>query len=158
MKKGFTLLELLAVILIISIASFSSIIAFSSINDNTKESEKKNRLMEMQKAAILYYELNDYYVSTLADNCTEESSCFITVMYSDLISSGYLKESDYKSLGVDNWAVKISVKKYNEQKPYLDTSIVVLVESDSEYHSCNLYDSEGNDIKNQNTDSNCSNI
>ena len=58
-KKGFTLMELLAVILILAVVSVSSTIAFGNIDDTTAKTELKNKYIEIQRAASLYVDLND---------------------------------------------------------------------------------------------------
>ena len=47
-KKGFTLMELLAVILILAVVSVSSTIAFGNIDDTTAKTELKNKYIDIQ--------------------------------------------------------------------------------------------------------------
>lgn len=73
MKKGFTLVELMAVILIIAILAISSGVAiFSIINDS------RNKLLEEQKkgvldSAITYFVKSKRYMSSCTSNGQEDS-------------------------------------------------------------------------------------
>lgn len=59
MKKGFTLMELLVVILIISVVSTSSVIMFGNINDDAKKIERENLYKNIQRSALMYLDLNE---------------------------------------------------------------------------------------------------
>lgn len=80
-KKGFTLVELLAVIVILSIIALITIVSVNSVikdsKDNLSETQKKN----IEKAAEAYY---------LKEGMDSNVSC---VSVSDLISKGYLDEN-----------------------------------------------------------------
>ena len=48
-KKGFTLVELMAVLIIVSVVSVSSIITFGQINKDTSKNELANNYKEIQR-------------------------------------------------------------------------------------------------------------
>ena len=58
MKKGFTLMELLVVIMIVAIVSVASTVSFSNIDDATNKKELENKYIEIQRAASLYLDLH----------------------------------------------------------------------------------------------------
>ena len=68
MKKGFTLLELLAVLAILAFLGVSSVILFSKNNEDINLEDLKNKYKEIQNAAILYIDLNDSWLSTFTEN------------------------------------------------------------------------------------------
>ena len=59
MKKGFTLLELLVVIMIVAVVSISATISFSTIDDDTSKKELTNKYIEIQRATHLYLDLHN---------------------------------------------------------------------------------------------------
>ena len=58
-KKGFTLLELLAVIAVVGIVSVAAVISFGNIERDTAEEELRNKYAEIQRAANLYLDLHN---------------------------------------------------------------------------------------------------
>ena len=58
-KKGFTLMELLIVILIVSVVSVGAIISFGQVDDTAAKKERANQYAEIQRAASLYLDLHD---------------------------------------------------------------------------------------------------
>ena len=58
-KKGFTLMELLIVILIVSVVSVGAIISFGEVDDTAAKKERANQYAEIQRAASLYLDLHD---------------------------------------------------------------------------------------------------
>ena len=53
-KKGFTLMELLFVIVIVSLISISSVIVFGNIDDETSIKDRISIYKDIQKSALLY--------------------------------------------------------------------------------------------------------
>lgn len=89
-KNGFTLMELLVVILIISVVSVSATISFSSIDDATKQKELENKYSEIQRSAGLYLDLHNSYLNTFITN---------KEMY---IKLNVLKEENYITTDLEN--------------------------------------------------------
>ncbi|MBL7151162.1 MAG: prepilin-type N-terminal cleavage/methylation domain-containing protein [Candidatus Omnitrophica bacterium] len=65
MRKGFTLLELLIVIIIIGLLASIGIVQYGRAVANAKNAEAKMTLGEMRKAAMGYYSLNASYPTVL---------------------------------------------------------------------------------------------
>ena len=63
MKKGFSLMELLVVMAIVSVISVSSGIMFGNINDDSAETDRMNIYKDMQRAALLHLDLNNAALS-----------------------------------------------------------------------------------------------
>ena len=59
MKNGFTLVELLVVIVITVTVSAGSAMLFGKSNADTNEEDLRGKYREMQRAAIIYTDLND---------------------------------------------------------------------------------------------------
>lgn len=57
-KDGFTLLELLAVVLIVAVVGVTATMSFSNIEHQTEEEELQNIYIEIQRAANLYLDLH----------------------------------------------------------------------------------------------------
>lgn len=57
-KNGFTLLELLAVVVIVAVVGVSASLAFNNIEDDTADEELKNKYSEIQRASNLYLDLH----------------------------------------------------------------------------------------------------
>ena len=57
-KRGFTLLELLAVVAIVAVVGVGATLAFNNIEDETADTELQNIYVEIQRAANLYLDLH----------------------------------------------------------------------------------------------------
>lgn len=77
-KKGFTLVELLAVIVVLAILSTLTILTVNSILSSSQDTLSERQKEEIEKAAELYY---------LKQGNLEENTC---VNISTLLSLGYL--------------------------------------------------------------------
>lgn len=62
-KKGFTLLELMTVLVIISVVSVSSIIVFDTANDESAIVSRRDQYKAIQRDAILFLDMNDTWLS-----------------------------------------------------------------------------------------------
>ena len=60
-KSGFTIVELLIVIVVIAILAAITVVAFNGVQARALESEKASRLNNVQKALTNFYTLNGYY-------------------------------------------------------------------------------------------------
>lgn len=60
-KQGFTIVELLIVIVVIAILAAITIVAFNGIQQRARDSERKSELVSIQKALEMYYTDNGGY-------------------------------------------------------------------------------------------------
>lgn len=125
-KNGFTLMELLFVIVIVALISISSVIVFGNIDDETSSKDRINIYKDIQKSALLYIDLNDSWLYQFKANGEIK------------IELSELKNSNYISFDVtdpvtnkeipSNYMVQIYTA-YPEhdtghKTPYIDTCIV----------------------------------
>ena len=124
MKKGFSLMELLVVMVIISVISISSSLVFGNINDDSAETDRMNIYKDMQRAALLYLDLNDSSLSQFRD--TSNSGKI-------LISLNNLKNLNYVDLELidpvtneefPSYFIAIYTQKDHMGKDYVNTCIL----------------------------------
>lgn len=111
-KKGFTLVELLAVIVILAVIAFiTTPIIWNSI-EASKEASYNHQLLEIYKAAELYFTESSVVV---------ENGQTMYVSVGELVTSGYLDPfpKDYVKGGYMGGVVEIQVKYPNNQYNYL---------------------------------------
>lgn len=72
-QKGFTIVELLIVIVVIAILAAISIVAYTGIQDRSRNSSAANLASQVAKKAEIYYALNSTYPTTAA-NFTGEAA------------------------------------------------------------------------------------
>ena len=126
-KKGFTLMELLVVILIVAVVSVSATVSFSNIDDSTKQKELENKYAEIQRAAGLYLDLHNSYLNTFIS----EKQMYVKLYV--------LAEENYVSSDLENPVTGDSINP--------DYYVKLYVPSDnSKVESCILsIDSSGNE-------------
>lgn len=122
-QKGFTMIELLATLVIIAIISTLTITAFSSYIKTTKEQKLKINENSIQEASILYVK---EYREVLEKNNTTNAYC-ITV--EELIQKGYLKENI-----LDNQIKKNSYIKVYKNEDNLTYETSSLITSNDKYN------------------------
>jgi len=86
-KDGFTLIEILLVIVIIASISSSAFIVFSEVNDSTEIQSLKNLYASIQRAGKTYVDLNDNWTSDFNDMGA------ITISLSALQNTNYISEN-----------------------------------------------------------------
>ena len=130
-KKGFTLMELLAVIIILAIVSVSATISFGNIDTTTSTKELQNRYIEIQRAASLYVDLNDNetYLDELTDRTREclnndPSSCITRVSVGTLKANNYINDLSNPVTGDDIPLSSIVVLYVSEPKSVNDVTHV----------------------------------
>ena len=67
-KSGFTIVELLIVIVVIAILAAISIVAYNGIQQRARDTERTSEISGIQKALELYYVDNGAYPSVGSDN------------------------------------------------------------------------------------------
>ena len=110
MKKGFTLVEVLVVIVLLSIIIAIAIPSISKIRENIIDKEEQTQIKEIKSAASFYA------------RDEKKSNCCITV--SELISKGYLKGNEESKVINPKTHEEINVKIYidNNKKITYDYS------------------------------------
>ena len=83
-KKGFTLMELLVVIVIVAVVSVGAIISFGTIDDSTAVRERENQYIELQRSGNLYIDLHN---STLKQFVTDR---YALIGFYTLQEEGYI--------------------------------------------------------------------
>lgn len=131
MKKGFTLMELLVVIVIVSVISVSSVLAFGNIDDSTAIKDRINVYKNIQRSAKLYVDLNNSWLNQFR----AKGFMYIGIME--------LKNSNYVDIEVEdpvtgeeipsNYIIKIYTAKDSDNMEYIDTCIIDKIELNSIY-------------------------
>lgn len=94
MKKGFTLIELIAVISILCATIILIVVKVENKLDETAEFEKNSLVELIESSAILYLEDN-----TISDL---ENYDVATITVNDLVTSGIVKEQSVLNVDLDN--------------------------------------------------------
>ncbi|MDD5044989.1 MAG: prepilin-type N-terminal cleavage/methylation domain-containing protein [Candidatus Omnitrophica bacterium] len=72
MRKGFTLLELLIVIMIIGVLATVAMVQYNRMSERARASEAKIVLAHIRSAELFYYERWDNYTDQLANLAVED--------------------------------------------------------------------------------------
>jgi len=114
-KKGFTLVELLGVIVILSILVLISIPIINSIVNDSKKQIKETNVITILDAAYSWA-MDDELNIELPENDNE----FITVTLDTIKKSGHLKKevinAETGTAYADNCVITITKKKYNKSE------------------------------------------
>ena len=142
-KKGFTLMELLLVIVIMSIVGTSSMIMFDSIDDDTSAEDRKNTYKSIQRGAMLYLDLNDDWLKQFRD----KKEIFIEM--SELMGNNYVSSTLEDPVSKDeipsNYIVKLYIAKDRSGNEYMDSCVLdknILNNSSTSNSAC-IVDSDG---------------
>lgn len=87
-KKGYTLVELIAVIAIIAILATILIMNFDGVINKNKQKSDNFFKEEVEKAACVYIDLKSH--KTIKDACYPSKNCSITA--NDLITDGLISD------------------------------------------------------------------
>lgn len=153
-KKGFTLLELLAVIAVIALLGGVTISMFSASTDTSSEEDLANKFKEIQEAAIVYVDLNDSWLSSF----TNGNEIYVRL--------GELQNTNYISSGIKNpltgedfpsdYLIKIYKVNPTGDNSYVNSCIISKVGSNtrcianSDGYACECCDYELNSNDNMN--------
>lgn len=126
-KKGFTLIELMVVIMILAIVSASSVVIFDNTDKNTADSELRATYTGLQRDAILFMDLTDSWRTQL------NSNGYIFIKLNELenqnfVEAGITDPTNYDEIPRD-YVVKIYIdeKTINgEEKTRLDSCVLDL--------------------------------
>ena len=83
-QKGFTIVELLIVIVVIAILAAITVVAYNGIQQRARDSQRKNDIATIVKAAEVYYIDNGEYPYSYC-----ASGCSINTSWSTTLDSGW---------------------------------------------------------------------
>lgn len=122
MKKGFTLMELLVVIVIVAVISVSSVLAFGNIDDSTAVKDRINIYKDIQRSAILYVDLNNSWLNQFR----EKGYMYIGI--NELINTNHVDSELEDPVTGDKiprrYLIKIYTAKDKMDNDYIDTCIL----------------------------------
>ncbi len=121
MKNGFTLMELLVVIVITATISAGSAVLFSRSNDESNKEDLKGRYREMQRAANVYIDLNDSWRNTLNENRQ------VSVKLGELESTNYVDKDFQNPVTKEKFPSSYLIKFYiasSGDNEYLDSCVI----------------------------------
>ena len=87
-KKGFTLTEMMAAVIIIGVIAATVAISFNNIMAKNKENKYKEFKREIEQAACIYIDLREY--KPIKDTCYSSGTCNVKVKA--LVESGLIDE------------------------------------------------------------------
>ena len=144
-KKGFTLVELLATIILLAIVLSLSSIAIIGIINSSKEKNYEQLISNIKDGAEVYYQECKYskeaIIKMFKDDVSNANAfCDYNISLGELVTYGYIKgnSKDYKNENVDEKLKFILVNSYDEldisncivRVEYKNGKIVVTDESD----------------------------
>lgn len=121
-KNGFTLLELLTVIVIMGIVTTSSLIMFGNVDEDTQKEDRANVYKSIQRSAMLYLDLNDDWLGQFKD----KKELFIEI--SELMNTNYvgtsLEDPVTKEEIPGNYLIKLFVAKDKYGNDYMKSCVL----------------------------------
>ena len=131
-KKGFTLVELLATLIVLALVMSLGTYSISSIIENSKEKNYELLISNIKDAAESYYNECRYMKSDIDDKsyCYEISENEYQIELKKLVSFGFLKGNDEDDstsnkvtnpkTGIDVSKCEINIKKEKNEKIIVD--------------------------------------
>lgn len=122
MKKGFTLMELLVVIVIVSVISVSSVLVFGNIDDSTALQDRANIYKDIQRSAALYIDLENSWLGQFREKG------YMYARLDALMDMNYVEDGLEDPVTGDpiprNYLVKVYTAKDPAGNEYIDTCIL----------------------------------
>ena len=121
-KSGFTLIEILLVVVMIAVITVSSVVVFNNTSEISKAEELKSSYVEIQRAARMYIDLNDYWVNSFNANKK------INIKLGELQSTNYvannLKDPKTGDELDSTLIVKLYITQINDKDGYISSCIL----------------------------------
>lgn len=160
MKKGFTLVELLAVIAVLGIISSIAVVSYSKVIKDNKVRECKRKVAYIEQKAIEYANENPkafYDISPTSGSNSEETTYDITFFYNPVIKSS---NNDVMSIcnliaqkSAYTWDTKSQIHKCECEEfknpitnEYLRIRIVLSINKITGARSAKAYNAVGGDV------------
>lgn len=87
-QKGFTVIEMLVVIVIIGILAAITAVSYASVQQRSRDTTRTSDIREVQKALEKYHAANGMYPSVGSDN----TAYALTTLSTALVTPGYLNK------------------------------------------------------------------
>ena len=107
MKNGFTLIELMVVIVIMAIVTAGATISFEQTTSSTNKEELSSRYKDMQTAAKVYVESHDSFLQQLIEN--KEVYVAISLLKNTNFVDSTLKNPITNQVFPDDYYVKVYI-------------------------------------------------
>ena len=127
-KNGFSLIELLFVIVIVATISVSSVVLFNKTTEKSMDEEKKGIYLDIERAALLYVDLNETWLNEFNEN----NLVYLTV--GELTTKNYISKNVITRIKNANIPSYYLVKIYitDNGNGYVDSCIVDIEENGNE--------------------------
>lgn len=156
-KKGFTLIELMVVIVILAVVSTSTIVIFDQTDKTTADNELRETYKSLQRNAILFMDLTDSWRNQL------NSNDYIFIKLNELenqnfVDAGIADPTTYDEIPRD-YVIKIYIDESvvdGVDKTRIDSCVLDMTKSEanpkcianSEGYACNCCNYQNNDNTN----------
>ena len=129
-KKGFTLIEVLSVIVIIAVIGSVSLVYYINTISNSKNNSSLLAVENIKKAAELYSKenLNEITWTPEYDNEGKKSGRYVCITVNDLINRGYFNDNffDNELYKNNNFSInKNTLIEISQDKFYSNTNVVI---------------------------------
>ena len=129
-KKGFTLVELLAVILLMALVAVIAFNGVGAISNTIKKGIWENKIELIENGAVRYGEDNIYEMTHFGQNCGAHENC-LTVEVGFLLQRNYIATNDR-----DEEGNKILINDVTEESVN-DTTVNIWLENNVVYAKYN---------------------
>ena len=132
-KMGFTLVELLAVIIILGLISVIAVPSIMGINGGINEEMLEAKATLIEEAAIMYG--SDFKGSIMASDKTYNNMPCKTIIVSDLVPTYLEKDNDNACLDKDSENKDGCIKNPGNTNDYLDQYQIIIYYKNKRIHA-----------------------
>ncbi len=129
-KKGFTLVEILAAVVILALLAIFCTVSVSSVLNNSREELLQDQIKSLGDAAITYVTDKNYYLKACSTSFNPESptdtdkNCYKTIAVDDLVKEGFFEnKNDICDVNKKVMVYKKNYTTYTEYASYVDEDI-----------------------------------